>query len=128
MSAVFHKATGSGNDFVMFDGRTTSDAETLIEVMRAGHDIGITPDGPRGPLYEVEPGVLVVTRRTGAPMVLLGAEFTRAWRLKSWDKFYVPWPFSRVRMHCTLLPPVKADGEKVSADDVRAALCAINPD
>lgn len=103
-------------------------ARMLIEQMRAGHDIGITPDGPRGPLYEVEPGVLVVTRRTGAPMVLLGAEFTRAWRLKSWDRFYVPWPFSRVRMRCTLLPPVKADGEKISADDVRAALCAINPD
>ena len=113
---------GSSSNFGREAGRA------LIDVMRAGHDIGITPDGPRGPLYEVEPGVLVVTRRTGAPMVLLGAEFTRAWRLKSWDKFYVPWPFSRVRMHCTLLPPVKADGEKVSADDVRAALCAINPD
>lgn len=103
-------------------------ARLLIERMREGHDIGITPDGPRGPLYEVEPGVLVVTRRNQAPMVLLGAEFTRAWRLRSWDRFYVPWPFSRVRMRCTILPPVKADGEKIGAAEVRAALCAINPD
>jgi lysophospholipid acyltransferase (LPLAT)-like uncharacterized protein len=102
--------------------------KALIEVLRAGHDIGITPDGPRGPMYTVEPGVLVVTRRTNAPMVLLGAEFTRAWRLKSWDRFYVPWPFSRVIMRCTLMPAVNADGTKPGADEVRAALLAINPD
>jgi lysophospholipid acyltransferase (LPLAT)-like uncharacterized protein len=103
-------------------------ARSLIDVMRAGHDVGITPDGPRGPLYTVEPGVLVVTRRNNAPMVLLGAEFSHAWRLKSWDRFYVPWPFTRIRMRCTVLPAKKADGEKLSADDVRAALLAINPD
>lgn len=103
-------------------------AKTLIEVMRGGHDIGITPDGPRGPLYVVEPGAVVVTRRVNAPMVLFGAEFTRAWKLKSWDRFYIPWPFSRVIMHSAVLPAVKADGEKLSADDVRAALLAVNPD
>jgi lysophospholipid acyltransferase (LPLAT)-like uncharacterized protein len=103
-------------------------AKVLIEVMRAGHDIGITPDGPRGPMYVVEPGVLVVTRRNHAPMVLLGAEFSRAWRLRSWDRFYIPWPFSRIRMHSRILPPVNAGGEKLSADDVRTALLAVNPD
>jgi lysophospholipid acyltransferase (LPLAT)-like uncharacterized protein len=113
---------GSSSNFGREAGRT------LIEVMRAGHDIGITPDGPRGPMYAVEPGVLVVTRRLGAPMVLMGAEFTRAWRLKSWDRFYVPVPFSRVRMRCTILPPVTEAGAKTTADDVRAALLAVNPD
>ncbi len=113
---------GSSSNF----GREAGKA--LIEVMRAGHDIGITPDGPRGPMYVVEPGVLVVTRRNNAPMVLVGVEFTRAWRLKSWDRFYIPFPFSRVIMRCTILPPKRADGEKLSADDVRAALMAISPD
>ena len=113
---------GSSSNF----GREAGKA--LIEVMRAGHDIGITPDGPRGPMYVVEPGVLVVTRRNNAPMILIGAEFTRAWRLKSWDRFYIPAPFSRVKMHCTILPPKRADGEKHSADDVRAALMAISSD
>lgn len=103
-------------------------ARLLIERMREGHDVGITPDGPRGPMYVVEPGVLVVTRRLHAPMVLMGAEFTRAWRLKSWDKFYVPVPFSRIKMHAEVLPPTRADGEKLTADDVRAALLRINPD
>jgi lysophospholipid acyltransferase (LPLAT)-like uncharacterized protein len=113
---------GSSSNF----GREAGKA--LIEVMRAGHDIGITPDGPRGPMYVVEPGVLVVTRRIQAPMVLVGVEFTRAWRLKSWDRFYIPWPFSRVILCCTVLPAKKPDGEKLGADDVRAALMAISPD
>ena len=101
---------------------------TLIEVLRAGHAIGITPDGPRGPVYEVEPGVLVVTRRTHASLVLLGVEFAGAWRLDSWDRFYLPRPFSRVRVQTTVLPPMKADGTKLVAAEVRAALRAINSD
>ena len=113
---------GSSSNF----GREAGKA--LIEVMRAGHDIGITPDGPRGPLYTLEPGVLVVTRRNNAPMVLVGAEFGPAKRLRSWDKFYVPWPFTRIKMRCTVLPAINADGTKLSADEVRAALIAINPD
>lgn len=103
-------------------------ARTLIGLMRAGNDVGITPDGPRGPMYAVEPGVVVVTRRTNAPMILLGAEFGPARRLGSWDRFYVPWPFTRIKLRGTVLPAVNADGTKLSADDVRAALLAINPD
>jgi hypothetical protein len=103
-------------------------ARVLIDVMRQGHDIGITPDGPRGPMYTVEPGVLVVTRRLGAPMVLMGAEFTRAWRLKSWDRFYVPVPFSRIRMHSAVLPAATPEGGKLDAEAVRSALLAVNPD
>jgi lysophospholipid acyltransferase (LPLAT)-like uncharacterized protein len=113
---------GSSSNFGREAGRV------LIEVMRAGHDIGITPDGPRGPMYVVEPGVLVVTRRNNAPMVLIGAEFARAWRLKSWDRFYVPVPFSRVRMRSAVLPPQTAAGVKITAEAVRTALMAINPD
>jgi lysophospholipid acyltransferase (LPLAT)-like uncharacterized protein len=103
-------------------------ARMLIEKMKDGNDVGITPDGPRGPMYVVEPGVLVVTRRNNAPLVLLGAEFSRAWRLRSWDRFYIPWPFSRITMHCTVLQPKGPDGAKLNADEVRAALLAINPD
>lgn len=113
---------GSSSNFGREAGRT------LIEVMRQGHDIGITPDGPRGPMYTVEPGVLVVTRRLNAPMVLMGAEFTRAWRLKSWDRLYIPVPFSRIKMHSAVLTAKTADGEKLDADAVRAALLAVNPD
>ncbi len=114
---------GSSSNFGREAGRA------LIELMKAGNDIGITPDGPRGPLYTVEPGVLVVTRRNNAPLVLMGAEFAGPCkRLRSWDRFYVPWPFTRVRLRCTVLPAKNADGTKLGADEVRAALLAINPD
>ena len=39
-------------------------ANELVEIMRAGRDIGITPDGPRGPRYEIKPGAIIVPRRT----------------------------------------------------------------
>jgi lysophospholipid acyltransferase (LPLAT)-like uncharacterized protein len=113
---------GSSNNF----GREA--ARALIEKMREGHDIGITPDGPRGPIYTVEAGVLVVARRMNAPMVLLGAEFGPAIRLKSWDRFAIPWPFTRIRMRCTILLPHNEAGEKPGAEEVRAALLAINQD
>ncbi|HEY4247832.1 MAG TPA: lysophospholipid acyltransferase family protein [Lacunisphaera sp.] len=103
-------------------------ARQLIEVMRDGHDVGITPDGPRGPIYTVEPGVLVVTRRNHAPMLLIGAEFSRAWRLRSWDRFYVPFPFSRVTLRTEMIAAKSADGSKVSAEEVRAKLLSVNPD
>ncbi len=103
-------------------------ARALIEVLHAGYDVGITPDGPRGPVYTVEPGVLVVTRRQHVPMLLVGAEFGPAWRLRSWDRFYLPWPFTRIKLHCTLLQPLGPDGTKLSAGDLRSALLAINPD
>lgn len=113
---------GSSSNFGREAGRT------LIELMKAGNDIGITPDGPRGPLYTLEPGVLVVTRRNNAPMILMGAEFSWAKRLRSWDRFYIPWPFTKVTLRCTVLPARKADGSKFEAEEVRAALIAINPD
>jgi lysophospholipid acyltransferase (LPLAT)-like uncharacterized protein len=103
-------------------------ARAVIAVLQAGHDVGITPDGPRGPVYTVEPGVLVVTRRQHAPMVLVGAEFGPAWRLRSWDRFYLPWPFTRIRLRMALLRPNGPDGTKLSADDLRTALLAINTD
>lgn len=103
-------------------------AKVLIEKMREGNDIGITPDGPRGPMYVVEPGVLIVTRRNNAPMVLVGAEFGPAKRLRSWDRFYVPLPFSKVKMRCTVLRPTDGANGKLTAEEVRDALLAINPD
>ena len=103
-------------------------ARLLIERMREGHDVGITPDGPRGPLYVVEPGVLVVARRLNAPILLFGAEFGPAWRLRSWDRFAIPWPFTRVRMRSGIFRPRDESGAKLGADDLRAALLAVNPD
>lgn len=103
-------------------------AQQLIDAMRAGRDAGITPDGPRGPIYTVEAGLLVITRRTNAPIFVLGVEFSRAWRLNSWDRFYVPFPFSRIKVRSRILHPRNSDGSKVTADELRTALLELNPD
>ncbi len=103
-------------------------ATALVEVMRAGHDVGITPDGPRGPCYELKPGAVIVPRRTGAPVLLVGGEFFSAWRLRSWDGFYVPRPFSRVRMRCELVANEQLADRDAALAHLRERLLAINPD
>ncbi len=104
-------------------------ASALVETLRAGHDIGLTPDGPRGPRYEVKPGALIVTRRTRTPLLLIGAEFSSAWRFKSWDRFYLPKPFSRVRLHGQIVSPEEMAGDRdAAASRLQARLLAINAD
>lgn len=60
-----------------------------------GYDLAITPDGPRGPCYEVEPGVISLAQITGLPIV--PASYHLGWKIqvKSWDRFQIPLPFSR---------------------------------
>ncbi len=103
-------------------------ASALVEVQRAGHDIGITPDGPRGPCYEVKAGAVIVPRRTGAPLLLIGGEFGRAWRLRSWDRFYLPLPFSRVRRRCERVEPAHLADREAGVALIQARLRVINPD
>jgi hypothetical protein len=64
--------------------------------LESGFDIAVTPDGPRGPAGSVAPGALVISQRTGTPMVPVAASASRAWRLRSWDRFMIPKPFARV--------------------------------
>jgi len=100
----------------------------LVAVLRDGNDIGITPDGPRGPLYDFKAGCLIVARRARAPILLLSGEFGSAWRLKSWDRFYLPKPFSRVRLHCELINHEELADRNDSAEKLRTRLLAISPD
>ena len=100
----------------------------LIAKLRGGYDIGITPDGPRGPCYEFKAGALVVARRDGAPALLLGMNFRSARRLKSWDGFYVPRPFSRVQIRCAVVPAAELRDEGMTAEVIQQRLRELNPD
>lgn len=74
-------------------------ARALLQLSRTlsdGHDIAISPDGPRGPRHSFAPGALVLSQRTGSPIVLLASHASRVWRLKTWDGFEIPKPFARV--------------------------------
>jgi lysophospholipid acyltransferase (LPLAT)-like uncharacterized protein len=70
----------------------------LSEVLASGRDVLITPDGPRGPAYELGPGIIFLARKTGAPVVPVNMEHSNCWRVKSWDRFIIPKPFSKVRV------------------------------
>jgi len=68
----------------------------MIQVIRQGWDLGITPDGPRGPRFEAKPGVIAVARKTRAWIVPVTVAYSNAWQLKTWDGMLIPKPFSKV--------------------------------
>jgi lysophospholipid acyltransferase (LPLAT)-like uncharacterized protein len=82
--------------------------------LESGRDVAFTPDGPRGPLESFAPGALIVSQRTGAPLVLITVDAPSAWRLTSWDRFLIPKPFARVTI-------AYEDPLSVDAPDARAA-------
>ena len=100
----------------------------LVDKLRAGFDVGITPDGPRGPMYEFKGGAYIVTRRAGTPALLLGGKFAAARRLKSWDGFYLPLPFSRVQISCRQVSAAELHAPDMTVAAMRARLMALNPD
>jgi lysophospholipid acyltransferase (LPLAT)-like uncharacterized protein len=63
-----------------------------------GYDLAITPDGPRGPVYVVQDGVMSLAQLTGLPIVPVSYHANWKIRLKSWDRFQIPLPFSRCEM------------------------------
>ncbi len=70
----------------------------LSEVIASGHDVVITPDGPRGPAYELGPGIIFLAQKSGAAVLPVNMEYSSCWRIKSWDRFIIPRPFSKVRV------------------------------
>jgi lysophospholipid acyltransferase (LPLAT)-like uncharacterized protein len=68
----------------------------LVRLVRDSRDIAITPDGPRGPRYSLGPGVILLAQTTGATIVPAHASFSRCLRMKTWDGFLIPLPFSTI--------------------------------
>lgn len=68
----------------------------LTDVNRAGSDVGLTVDGPRGPRFQVKPGVVEVAKLTGAAIVPLASGSRNHRTFSSWDAFELPSPFTRV--------------------------------
>lgn len=82
----------------------TAALRQLARFLRRGEDVGLTPDGSRGPRYELKPGLVLLAQLSQRPVLPVGVEYSRCWRLKSWDGFMIPLPFSRVDV--TLGEPV----------------------
>ena len=70
-----------------------------IKEIRNGYDLGITPDGPKGPRHEVSDGIIVMAQKANVNIVLVQIKPTRYWQLKSWDKFVIPKPFGTIHYY-----------------------------
>jgi len=66
----------------------------MCEMLSRGLDAAVTPDGPRGPLYKVRPGVVMLSQMSGVPIIPASYDVRRKKRLNSWDRFIIPKPFS----------------------------------
>jgi lysophospholipid acyltransferase (LPLAT)-like uncharacterized protein len=76
---------------------TRGGLKAMREMIRAADNchIAIMPDGPRGPRRHVELGLIYLAAKTGLPLVLAGVGHDRPWRLKTWDRFAMPRPWSK---------------------------------
>ncbi len=83
----------------------------MIQAVKQGWDFGITPDGPRGPLMTLKPGVTALARRTGAWIVPVSLAFDHAFELKTWDRMVIPFPFATcvIRYGAPYRVPPKAE-------------------
>jgi lysophospholipid acyltransferase (LPLAT)-like uncharacterized protein len=70
----------------------------LTEILAGGCDVVITPDGPRGPVYQLGPGLVFLAQKTGAAVLPMNVEYSSCWRIRNWDRFIIPKPFSKVRV------------------------------
>jgi len=81
-------------------GSTTRGAEraliSLVRELQAGHQVAITPDGPRGPAEKFAPGALIAAQRSDSFILPVAVSASRSWRLRSWDRFMIPKPFAKV--------------------------------
>ncbi|MBA4407353.1 hypothetical protein C0389_08770 [bacterium] len=68
----------------------------MIYLMRDDYSLAITPDGPRGPIYKMKAGAVISAKKSNAPLFLVGIGIKNKITLKSWDRFEVPIPFSKV--------------------------------
>jgi lysophospholipid acyltransferase (LPLAT)-like uncharacterized protein len=83
----------------------------LRKLLRAGRTIhlAIPPDGPRGPRRQLQPGIIYLASRTGLSIVPAGFAADRPWRLRSWDRFALPRPWSNVV--CVTVGPIHVPPE-----------------
>lgn len=68
----------------------------LKDVIKSGRTAIFTADGPRGPIYQTKMGPIKLAQMTGAPIGVFHLQPEHAWTMRSWDRFLVPKPFTRI--------------------------------
>jgi lysophospholipid acyltransferase (LPLAT)-like uncharacterized protein len=94
----------------------------MDSALRAGFDVGLTVDGPRGPVYEAKPGAAMLARRSGHAILPMHAACSSFWEAASWDRFQIPHPFSRVVVAVAEPIFVPPDADDRGVEQARQAL------
>ncbi len=90
-----------------------------LKLLRNGYDIGIAPDGPKGPYHSIGDGVIAMSQKTQKRIIPMRVVYSRYWELKTWDKFKIPKPFSRIDFYALDGFVVPRD---MNLDDAKALL------
>jgi lysophospholipid acyltransferase (LPLAT)-like uncharacterized protein len=103
-------------------------ARGLIRLIRAvrteGLQAALAVDGPKGPIYEVKPGIVTLALKTGLPIIPVVVRTDRAWPIRgAWNRSYIAKPFARITAHYGT-PIVVQEGDDVAGRcvDVKRAL------
>ena len=94
----------------------------MISWAERGHDLAITPDGPRGPCYQVQDGVVSTAQLTGLPIIPVSYHLNWKFRPKSWDRFQVPFPFTYCEIRFGLPVRVPRDATDAERDALKREL------
>lgn len=99
----------------------------MVAVIARGFDLGITPDGPKGPLFQVKPGVVFLAQKLGIPILpLVNGMSHKLVFSRSWDKFQFPLPFGKaVVRYAAAIYVGPEDDLKTKAEELRLSLNAI---
>lgn len=114
--SVLANSYAKGRSIRVPHDKRMSALKTIIREIKNSKDILlVTPDGPKGPLHKVKPGVVVAARETAAKIVPLSWHCTRVWKFPTWDKMMLPKPFSTITV--TWGEPVLADSLPSSLEE-----------
>lgn len=94
----------------------------LAERLQQGDNLMLVPDGPRGPAFQANVGIIKLAQMTGATILPGCYNASRKLTLKSWDKFIIPLPFGRIHMAIGEPLTVPADSSKEDIEGYRQAL------
>lgn len=94
----------------------------LVSAADKGCDLAITPDGPRGPCYVVQEGIISLAALTGMTIVPASFHLSCKWRLKTWDRFQVPLPFARCEVQLGQPLQIPREASDVEREQMRLEL------
>jgi lysophospholipid acyltransferase (LPLAT)-like uncharacterized protein len=97
-------------------------SKEMLETLKEGYPIGIATDGPRGPARVAKPGIVLLAKHSGVPILPVTVGVKSRWTFKSWDRFIIPKPFTKVCLMFGKPIIIRGDADDVEVEAKRAEL------